>query len=168
MTTKIYKNAKVYSIELDNSETRAEAIATDGDTITFIGSNEEVEKLVNDQTEVIDCNGGSLLPGFGDAHMHFCLSHKKFAVCDVSDVITDFNKQTPEEVVAIIQDRLRKFANEHKDAKVIRGIGWDRFWFSGNMRGLKYNFTRKDIDKVISDKPVILDGYDGHITILNT
>lgn len=164
----IYKNAKVLSIEMDDSETRAEAIVVDEDKIKFIGSNEEADKYVDSSTKVVDCKGGSLLPGFGDAHMHIGLSHKKFAVCDVSDAITDFDKQTPEEVIAIIQEKLKKFASEHKDAAVIRGIGWDRFWFSGNMHGLTYDFTKKDIDKAINDKPVVLDGYDGHITILNS
>ena len=168
MSTRIYKNAKVYSIELDDSEIRAEAIATKDGVITFIGSNEDADKLIDDNSEVIDCNGGSLLPGFGDAHMHIGLAHKKFAVCDVSNLITDYDKQTPEEIVKIIQERLKKFANEHKDAPVIRGIGWDRYWFSGNMHGLKYDFTRKDIDEVISNKAVVLDGYDGHITLLNS
>ena len=164
----LYKNAKVYSIEMDNSETRAEAIVVDEDKICFIGSNEEANKYVDSTTKIVDCKGGSLLPGFGDAHMHIGLSHKKFAVCDVSDAIKDFDSQTPVEVVKIIQEKLIKFKDEHPDAAVIRGIGWDRFWFSGNMHGLTYDFTKKDIDEVINDKPVVLDGYDGHITLLNS
>ena len=168
MTTKIYKNAKVYSIELDSSELRAQAIATKDGIISFVGSNEEADKLIDNDTEVIDCKGGSLLPGFGDAHMHIGLSHKKFAVCDVADIVKDYDRQTPEEIVGIIQEKLKKFADEHKDAKVIRGIGWDRFWFSGNLHGLVYDFSKKDIDVVIPDKPVVLDGYDGHVTLLNS
>lgn len=168
MSTKIYKNAKVYSIELDDSETRAEAIVIKDGVITYIGNNNDTDKYIDENTEIIDCKGGSLLPGFGDAHMHIGLSHKKFAVCDVSNIVEDFDSQTPEEIVGIIQERIKKFADEHKDAKVIRGIGWDRYWFSGNMHGLKYGFSKKDLDKVISDKPVVLDGYDGHITLLNS
>lgn len=168
MKTRIYKNAKIYSIELDDTETRAEAIAIKDGIITFVGSNIEAEKLIENDTEVIDCKGGSLLPGFGDAHMHIGLSHKKYAVCDCADIVKDFDSQTPEEIVKIIQDKLVDFADQHKDAAVIRGIGWDRFWFSGNMHGMIYDFNKKDIDKVISDKPVVLDGYDGHITLLNS
>ena len=168
MTTRVYKNAKLYSIELDNSETRAEAMAIKDDKIIFIGSNAEADKLIDESCEVIDCKGGSLLPGFGDAHMHIGLSHKKFAVADIANLVTDFNSQTPEDIVKIIQERIVEFSNKHPDVKVIRAIGWDRFWFSGNIRGLIYDFTRKDIDEVISDKPVVLDGYDGHICLLNT
>ena len=164
----VYKNARVLSIEMDNSETRAEAIVIDEDKIVFIGSDEEVDKYIDSSTKVIDCNGGSILPGFGDAHMHIGLSHKKFCVCDVADVVTDVYKQTPAEVVKIIQDRLKKFALDNKDAPVIRGNGWDRGWFSGNLQGINYDFNKKVIDEVISDKPVVIDGYDGHITLLNT
>ena len=164
----LYKNAKILSIEMDDSETRAEAIVVDEDKISFIGSNEEANKHIDASTRIVDCKNGSLLPGFGDAHMHIALSHKKFAVCDVCDVITDFDTQTPEEVVKIIQERLLKFASNNPNAAVVRGIGWDRFWFTGNMHGLTYNFTKKDIDEVIKDRPVVLDGYDGHITLLNS
>lgn len=168
METKIYKNAKVYSIELDDSETRAEAIVIKDGIITYIGSNDGADKLVDNNCKIIDCKGGSLLPGFGDAHMHIGLSHKKFAVADISNLVTDFNTQTPEEIIRIIQERIKKFADEHKDVAVIRGNGWDRLWFSGNMHGLVYNFSKKDIDAVINDRPVVLDGYDGHICILNS
>ena len=168
MATKVYKNAKVYSIEFDDSELRADGIVVKDDVIEFIGTTAEVEKYIDKDSEVIDCNGGSLLPGFGDAHMHIGLSHKKFAVCDVSDAVTDYSSQTPEEVVKIIQEKLVKFYNEHPNAKVIRGIGWDRFWFSGDMHGLVYDFNKKVIDDVIANKPVVLDGFDGHITLLNS
>lgn len=164
----IYKNAKILSIEMDNSETRAEAIVVEGDKIAFIGSNEEADRYIDSSAKVVDCKGGSLLPGFGDAHMHIGLSHKKFVVCDVCDAVSDFDKQTPKEVIKIIQDKLKKFADEHKDAAVIRGMGWDRGWFYGNMHGLVYDISKKDLDEAISDRPVVLDGYDGHITLLNS
>ena len=45
---------------------------------------------------------------------------------------------------------------------------WDRGWFLGKIHGLTYKFTKKDIDAVINDKPVIIDGYDGHICLLNS
>ena len=165
---RLYKNAKLYSIELDDSELRAEAMFVEDDKIVYIGTNEEGEKLADRDTLIVDCKGGSILPGFGDAHMHIGLSHKKFAVCDVSDAVTDLETQTPEEVVKYIQKKLVAFAEAHKDAKVIRGIGWDRFWFSGDMHGLTYNFDKKVIDEVIKDRPVVLDGFDGHITLLNS
>ena len=60
----VYKNAKVLSIEMDDSETRAEAIVIEEDKIKFIGSNKEADKYIDSLTKVIDCKGGSLLPGF--------------------------------------------------------------------------------------------------------
>ena len=168
MNTRIYKNAKIYSIELDNSETRAEAIAIKDGIITFIGSNIDADKLIDSNTEIVDCKGGSLLPGFGDAHMHIASSQKRFAVCDLFNLVSDFEKQTPKEIVKIMQDRLKAFALEHKDAKVIRGVGWNRYWFSGNMHGLVYPLSKKDLDEIISDKPVVIDGYDEHIMLLNS
>ena len=49
----------------------AEAVASRNDEIVAVGSNEEIAMLVGDDTEVIDAQGGMLVPGFIDAHVHF-------------------------------------------------------------------------------------------------
>ncbi|MDO5426514.1 MAG: hypothetical protein Q4F54_01725 [Coriobacteriia bacterium] len=40
---RIFKNAKVYSIALDDTETRAEALGIKDGKFVFIGTNEEAE-----------------------------------------------------------------------------------------------------------------------------
>ena len=51
-----------------------------------------------------------------------------------------------------MQDILRAYAKEHKDLAVIRGIGWDRTWFSGGLQGIVRPITRHDIDAVVADR----------------
>src|SRR5688572_15591209 len=49
----------------------ADAVAVTGERITAVGSSAEVRKLARPTTRVIDANGGMLVPGFIDAHVHF-------------------------------------------------------------------------------------------------
>ena len=48
-----------------------------------------------------------------------------------------------------MQDILRAYVEEHKDLAVIRGMGWDRTWFSGALQGIVRPLTRLDVDAVV-------------------
>lgn len=67
-----------------------------------------------------------------------------------------------------MQDILRAYVEEHKDLAVIRGMGWDRTWFSGALQGIVRPLTRLDIDAVVSDRPVVLLSFCGHNILFNT
>lgn len=165
---RVFKNAKVYSIALDGTETRAEAVAVKDGKIVFVGSDAEAEKYIGGNTVVTDCEGNSLLPGFGDAHMHFSISVRRFGVIDLNDLVTDFNSQKPEDIVKIIQERVKAFADSHPEDEVLHGSGWERGWFEGNLGGITRLLTRHDIDAVVADRPVTLDSSCGHRCLLNT
>ena len=165
---RVFTNAKVYSVALDGTETRAEAVAIKDGKFVFIGSNAEAEKYIGDNTAVTDCAGNSLLPGFGDAHMHFGLSVRRFGVIDLNDLVTDYNRQTPDDIVKIIQERVKAFADAHPEDEVLHGSGWERDWFAGSLSGITRPLTRHDIDAVIADRPVTLDSSCGHRCLLNT
>ena len=65
-------------------------------------------------------------------------------------------------------EKLKTYADEHKDTPVIRGMGWDRSWFSGGLQGIKILLTRQAIDAVVPDKPAVLMSFCGHRLMLNT
>ena len=60
----ILTNAKVF----DNPN--AQAIAITGNTITAVGTNEQVKALATPQTRAIDVQGRLVIPGLNDAHTH--------------------------------------------------------------------------------------------------
>src|SRR5438132_12655355 len=64
----IVLNGKVYA---GDGKTFAEAVAIRGNTIVVVGSNREIKRLRRPQTTVLDAHGGTVLPGFNDAHVHF-------------------------------------------------------------------------------------------------
>ena len=165
---RVFRNAKVYSVALDGTETRAEAVAVKDGKFVFVGSNAEAEKYIGENTAVTDCGGNSVLPGFGDAHMHFSISVRRFGVIDLNDLVTDYSTQTPDDIVKIIQERVKAFADAHPEDEVLHGSGWEREWFAGNLGGITRPLTRHDIDAVIADRPVTLDSSCGHRCLLNT
>ena len=61
-------NGRVRTMDDDNPA--AEAIAVKDGAIIAIGSRAAIEELKGPATKVIDAKGGSVLPGFIEAHMH--------------------------------------------------------------------------------------------------
>ena len=165
---KVYRNAKVYSVALDGTETHAEALAVKDGKFAYVGDEAGVAEWIGDTTEVIDCQGKSVIPALGDAHLHHAQVVLKYGTCSFSHIVPNPETDTPDGVVKQIQEKLKAYAEEHKDAPVIRGFGWDRMWFAGVLQGIVRPFTRNDVDAVIPDKPVVLTSFCGHLVLLNT
>ena len=64
----IVTNARVLTMDEDNP--RAEAVAVRNGRIEAVGDKATIGKLKGEGTEMIDADGGSVLPGFIEAHMH--------------------------------------------------------------------------------------------------
>src|SRR5512134_1639896 len=64
----IVHNAEVYTADGDG--TVAEAVAIRGNQILRVGDEREIVRLRRPQTQMIDANGATVLPGFNDAHAH--------------------------------------------------------------------------------------------------
>ena len=80
---KVYRNAKIYSVALDGTETHAQSLAIVDGKFAYIGDEAGVQAWIGDNTEVVDCHGNSIIPGLGDAHMHLAHSAKKFGTCSL-------------------------------------------------------------------------------------
>lgn len=165
---KIYRNAKVYSVALDGTETHAEALVIKDGKFAYVGDETGATEWIGNTTEVIDCKGKSVIPGLGDAHLHHAQAVLKYGTCSFSHIVPNPETDTPDGVVKLIQEKLKTYAEEHKNAPVIRGFGWDRMWFAGVLQGIVRPFTRHDVDAVIPDKPVVLTSFCGHLVLLNT
>ena len=64
----ILLNGKI--ITVDQNFTIAEAVAIKQDKIIAVGSNNEIRKLANKQTKIIDLKGKTVVPGLIDFHAH--------------------------------------------------------------------------------------------------
>ena len=65
----ILKNGSIYTV--DKGYLWAQAIAISGEMIFFVGTDNDVEVLVDSETDVIDLDGKMILPSFIDDHDRF-------------------------------------------------------------------------------------------------
>ena len=63
-----FKNGSVVTV--NERDEIAQAVGVKGNRIVFVGTNEDIDRLIDSHTRVIDLAGRSLLPGFNDAHFH--------------------------------------------------------------------------------------------------
>jgi predicted amidohydrolase YtcJ len=109
---RVYRNARIYSVALDGTEIHAEALAIRDGKFVYVGDAAGVEAWIGKHTEVIDCQGKSIIPGLGDAHMHLAHAGKKFGTCSLSSIVPDPKTDTPEGVIRQIQELISAYAEE--------------------------------------------------------
>lgn len=145
----LYKNGKIYTV--DGKSSWAQACATTGNKISFVGSNEEAEGIKADK--VIDLEGKMMLPGFIEAH-----AHVTWASIDAVFKISLFGGDCAEDYLKAI----RKFVAEHPDLPVYEGAGWENPMFE------KTGPSRKLLDEICSDRPMMMWSHDKHSLWVNT
>ncbi len=131
----------------------AEAVALHAGKILAVGSDADIAKFRGAGTKVIDAGGHLVLPGFVDCHIHFVEGSLSMGHAQLDGAKN----------VAEIQQRLRAYATQHPGDGWILGRGWDYAMF-----GAETLPNKKDLDALFPDRPVLLDGYDGHTAWANS
>src|SRR5437773_12329455 len=125
----------------------AQAVAIHGAKIDAVGDDTAIEKMRGMGTKVINAGVKLVLPGFTDCHIHFL---------DGSLSLGRVNLEGAKDV-ADIQKKLRQYAAEHPGEDWILGRGWNYAMF-----GPEALPRKKYLDEVFPNRPVFLEGYDGH------
>lgn len=143
-------NAKVYTV--DEKLPWAEAIAIKDGKITAVGKNEDIISYQMESPDIIDAMGRLVLPGFIDNHCHPSAYTYKANAADL------FAYNSVEEY----HTALKNYYGQNPELEVIKGVGW---FYSDFPAGAP---NKKDIDKVISDKPVMIYSGDLHSLWVNS
>ncbi|MGG0288282.1 amidohydrolase [Peribacillus butanolivorans] len=132
-----------------------EAVAVTDDLIVAVGKNEEVKRLIGSQTEVVDLAGRSLVPGFIDSHLHITLfgTNKLGVSC----------KEPTIESLHDVLKEIEKKVNETPIGNWVRVWGFNETKISEN----RYP-SRKELDLISSNHPIILRRACGHISVVNS
>ncbi|KKX96509.1 amidohydrolase [Microbacterium sp. Ag1] len=134
----------------DAARSTAHAVAVTNGRISGVGH--DVSALVGPHTEVVDLDGGLLVPGFQDAHVHPVWGGLDMLRCDLAEL------STREEYL----DRIAAYAQEHPDDEWILGGGWQMSAFPGGVP------TAEDLDSVVPGRPAFLPNRDGHGAWVNS
>jgi predicted amidohydrolase YtcJ len=102
--------------------------------------------------EVVDLEGGFVLPGFVDAHCHILSTGLHLGRLDLADCDT-------REAVLV---RLRDFASRSEE-EWIQGVNYDANRFPDGR-----DLAAREIDGVVLHRPVVLRHVSGHSAVVNT
>lgn len=145
---RIFTNGVVHT--LTDADEQAAAVAVRDGEIVRVTNAYEVEFLAGVETDVVDLDGRSLLPGFVDAHTHLVAVGRRQVHADLSDA------DCPGECI----DLLTATADVRDDW--ILGFGYDESGWDER----RY-LTRDDLDAVSESRPVAAFREDLHTVSLN-
>lgn len=150
---KVFINGPIITVDPENSI--AEAVAVMGSKIVAVGEAAKIKTLIGPDTQIFDLNQRALLPGFIDAHCHMLVFGSNLGQIDCSY-----------SAVSSIDDILEKILQKTREipkGQWIRGWGWDEF----ALKEARHP-TRRDLDRVAPDHPVILNRTCIHACAVNS
>ncbi len=122
-------------------------------TITAVGPAREIAGPGGlSGVTVVDLDGGTLVPGFTDAHVHPVYAGDQLRRCNLRE------GQTARDYLDIIAG----YAAAHPDAGWITGGGWSMDAFPGGLP------RREPLDAVTGSRPAFFPNRDGHGAWVNT
>jgi predicted amidohydrolase YtcJ len=148
---RVFTNATVYTA--DDAQPTAEAVAVRGSQIVFVGSAAEAQRYVGGNTEVVDLQGRTMLPGMTDSHYHL------MGVGEREMTLNLEGTASMEEMLARVKERV----GPARPGQWVTGRGWiESRWTPQRFP------TRQDLDAFSPDNPVLLGRADGHASVANS
>jgi predicted amidohydrolase YtcJ len=133
------------------SRERSTAVAVAGDRIIAVGSTADVRSLCDNHTRVVDARGGTILPAFNDAHIHFLMASRGIGQLELSSAETQSE----------VERQITGYAASHGDPWVI-GRGWFYSAFPGGLPTIEL------LDRLVPDRPAYLEAFDTHTAWVNS
>lgn len=140
-------------ITMDGAGRRAAAIAVTGNRIARVGSKAEVMALKGPGTRVIDAAGGSVLPGFIEAHMHLFTGAASRSDAQLFEV----------HGFEALDGAIRTYAAANPARRLLMGRGANYTILSASEP-----VTRHHLDRIVPDRPFIMTAPDFHTAWANT
>jgi predicted amidohydrolase YtcJ len=147
-------------LTLEPAMPRAGAVAVRGESILAVGTREQVLRTRGAQTRVVDLAGGTLLPGFIDAHSHLTGVAMALRLANLAAPPAG-----PVRSIAELQAALRAYIAAHSippGAWVI-GAGYD-----DSLLAERRHPTRDELDAVSSVNPIFIVHVSGHLSVANS
>jgi len=147
----VLKDANV--LTMNPLEPYAEAIAIKDEKIVAVGTNKQIKPWVDKQTKVMNLDGKMVVPGFIDTHVHMRGFGRYLTWINLREV----------DSIRKMQQLLRDRADKTQEEGWILGRGWDQ----ERLKEKRYP-TRRDLDKVAPNNPVVFTRVCGHICVANS
>jgi len=140
-------------LTMDERNTSFEAIFIKNNKIHSLGSNKEILKNRDNNTKVISASGGTVLPGFIDSHVHL------FPGSSYLNKLNLMKLKTFKE----LNDLISLYIENNQKGCFVFGRGANYQLFSESNID-----TRKQLDQISIENPILLQAPDGHTAWANT
>jgi predicted amidohydrolase YtcJ len=148
----IFLNASVYTV--DEKQPVAQAVAVRDNRILYVGDNGGAIHHHAPQTQVINCGGRTLMPGFIDSHFHLLYGSLQIDLLDLD----------PAETIPEILEAIQAYATANPDREWIEGVQLRYAALAYQDQTLDRNL----LDTVVPDRPLVLLAFDGHTMWANS
>jgi len=148
-------NGKVLTV--DDKDTVTEAVAVKSGRIIAVGDTASVRSYVGDETEVIELDGRTVVPGFMDSHCHMIAEGASRIM------LVDLSQEAGITSIVDLQERLRDRAEETPRGEWVVGYQED-----DSKLKEKRHPTRWDLDDASREHPIILSTVGGHFSMANS
>jgi predicted amidohydrolase YtcJ len=143
----IVVNAKIYTV--DTGAPRAEALAVKNGRFVAVGTTADVRNLATARTRVIDAQQATITPGFIDTHCHVSGVNELYAV------------NANVRLVRELQANLRAKVDKTPPGQWVNAVMFDD-------TKLDVPLTRRHLDEVSRDHPIVVGHRGGHTSWYNT
>ena len=140
-------------VTMDPRQPRARAVAIADGRFLAVGTDDDLRNLVTGRTRVVDLGGGTVVPGFIDAHTHPAAAgrlHLKQVDCDLRSI-------------SDIQSAIRARAEKTRAGEWVLGFKYDD---TKTREGRP--LTRQDLDAAAPMHPVFIQHRGGHTAYVNS
>ena len=147
----VIHNGHVLTMDADRPS--AEALVISDGRIAFVGDSREALDQAGPHTEVIDAQGGTVLPGFIDSHVHLFGGSVELDCLNLYGVSG----------MAEMSQKIRPYAADNPDDEIVFCVMADY-----GILGTGKTPTRHDLDQVLPDRPLAMFAPDHHTIWANT
>ena len=165
----VVKNAEIWTVDAKNP--RAQAVASRGETILYVGTNAGADRYRGPNTRVIDAQQRFVVPGFNDSHVHFEQTGRLLYGLNLLDV------SDGRAFAARIRDVHRRYA----PGTWITGGDWSAYetWAEGDVSRAGRKVDPHDrygdlflphrglIDAFTKNRPVLVNRFDRKVYLAN-
>ena len=147
----LIQNANI--ITIDQGRPRAQALAIRDGRFLAVGNNDDIADFLGPDTQRLDLQGKTVLPGFIDAHIHVLSSGIRHVMA------ADCGRPSIPEVLA----ELRQITETTPDGDWVQGFKYDDTKTAENRF-----LTRHDLDTISTQHPVMVTHRAGHVSVSYT
>ena len=145
-------------ITMDTKLAKAEAIAIKDGRIQEVGDNEKIKALAGENTETLDLEGQTAIPGFIEGHGHF--SGLGYSLIRLNLMKT----KNWDEIVELVAERVKTA----QPGEWIEGRGWHQEkWDKEPSEVVEGYPTHEQLSAISPDNPIILRHASGHSAFAN-